>query len=395
MRVASGTRPPGTVTRSMTRLGIGWATARATAAPTPCLATRAPTTAPTIAPSSPTSHSTGSPARCPRAASASPHRPEPKAGRLRRGSTPSTSSTPSSSARRNRFAHAAAVAVAEAPGQGVQPAVHLRRVRPRQDPPAARHRALRPQPLHRRAGPLRELARSSPTSSSTRSVTTRPQAFQRRYRDVDVLLIDDIQFLRGQGSRPRRSSSTRSTPCTTPTSRSSSPPTVPPKQLAGARGPAAQPLRVGADHRRAAARPRDAHRDPAQEGGARAADAPPDVLEFIASKISDQHPRARGCADPGHRLRQPQPAAGGPGPGRDRAQGPDPRAARAPEITAALDHGADGRLLRPDDRRPVRLESQPGAGHRPADRHVPVPGADRAVACPRSASSSAAATTPR
>ena len=42
-------------------------------------------------------------------------------------------------------------------GQGLQPAVRLRRVRAGQDPPAARHRALRAQPLPQRAGALREL----------------------------------------------------------------------------------------------------------------------------------------------------------------------------------------------------------------------------------------------
>ena len=42
-------------------------------------------------------------------------------------------------------------------GQGLQPAVRLRRVRAGQDPPAARDRPLRAQPLPRRAGALREL----------------------------------------------------------------------------------------------------------------------------------------------------------------------------------------------------------------------------------------------
>ena len=57
-------------------------------------------------------------------------------------------------------------------GQGVQPAARLRRVRPGQDPPAPRDRPLRPQPLQQREGALRLAARSSPTSSSTRSATT-------------------------------------------------------------------------------------------------------------------------------------------------------------------------------------------------------------------------------
>ena len=40
-------------------------------------------------------------------------------------------------------------------GQGLQPAARLRRLRPGQDPPAARDRPLRPHPLHRRPGALR------------------------------------------------------------------------------------------------------------------------------------------------------------------------------------------------------------------------------------------------
>ena len=41
------------------------------------------------------------------------------------------------------------------------------------------------------------------------------RAFKHAYRDADVLLIDDVQFLASK-ARPRRSSSTPSTPCTRP-----------------------------------------------------------------------------------------------------------------------------------------------------------------------------------
>ncbi len=73
----------------------------------------------------------------------------------------------------NRFPHAAAVAVSRGAGQGLQPALHLRRVRAGQDPPPARDRPLRAH-ASTPASKVRYVisARSSPTTSSTRSATT-------------------------------------------------------------------------------------------------------------------------------------------------------------------------------------------------------------------------------
>ena len=115
-------------------------------------------------------------------------------------------------------------------------------------------------------------------------------------------------------------------------------------------GPAAQPLRVGADHRRPAARAGDPDRDPAQEGGPGAAERPARGAGVHRLPDLAQHPRAGGRADPGDRVRQPQPAAGGPAADRDRAEGPDPRrrGRRRRRSPRSAIMAADRRLLRAD-----------------------------------------------
>ena len=98
----------------------------------------------------------------------------------------------------NRFAHAAALAVAETPARVLQPAVHLRRRRAGQDPPAAGHRPLRAARTTRPTRSATSRPRRSSTSSSTPSAPAAGRAFKRRYREVDVLLVDDIQFIEGK-----------------------------------------------------------------------------------------------------------------------------------------------------------------------------------------------------
>ncbi len=86
--------------------------------------------------------------------------------------------------------------------QGLQPALRLRRLGPGQDPPAARDRPLRAEPLPRGEGPVRVELEEFTNEFINAIRDDKQDGFRRRYRDVDVLLVDDIQFLESKEADP-------------------------------------------------------------------------------------------------------------------------------------------------------------------------------------------------
>jgi chromosomal replication initiator protein len=205
----------------------------------------------------------------------------------------------------NRFAHAAAVAVAESPAKAYNPLfiygssglgkTHLLH--------AIGHYATT-------LGHARAVATSPPKEFTNDFINSlrddKTQAFQRRYRDVDILLIDDIQFLENRERTQEEFFHTFNTlhnankQIVISSDRS-------PRPAGHARRPHAHPLRVGPARRHPAARPRDAHRDPAEEGRPGADVRPrrrPRVHRVAGLQLD---PRARGRPHPGDRVRQPHP----------------------------------------------------------------------------------------
>ena len=117
----------------------------------------------------------------------------------------------------NRFAHAAALAVAELPGQVYNPLFLCGR------PASARRTSCRPSATHVSlcvTGLTVRYANAETFTSQFLAALQHNQipAFKQRYRAVDVLLLDDVQFLESKERTPR-SSSTRSRLRSTPARR--------------------------------------------------------------------------------------------------------------------------------------------------------------------------------
>ena len=160
----------------------------------------------------------------------------------------------------NRFAHAAALAVAELPGQAYNPLFIY-------GPPGVGKthllhsignyvRALRRRRSRVRYTTVETFTNAVPRRAARAATSTR---FKGRYRHADVLLIDDVQFLASQGQDrggvlPHLQRAARRRQPARPDLR------PPPARPRRPRGPPARALRGRPRHRHRAARPRHAHR---------------------------------------------------------------------------------------------------------------------------------------
>jgi len=104
----------------------------------------------------------------------------------------------------NRFAHAAALAVAEAPGKAYNPCSYMAEW-DLEDSSYACHRAL-----HSGTEFFQKVLYVSSEKFTNELINAikdnRNEEFRSKYRNIDVLLIDDIQFIAGRKERRRSSS---------------------------------------------------------------------------------------------------------------------------------------------------------------------------------------------
>ena len=202
----------------------------------------------------------------------------------------------------NRFAHAAALAVAEMPGQAYNP-LFLHGPPGSARPTCCTRSATTSHALRRRAGrPLRN-GRGVHQRVRRRDPRRARPASKSRFRGADVLLLDDIQFLADK-SRPRKSSSTRSTRSTKAAGQLVLTSDRAPADHRRPRSAAPRALRLRPRRRPRASRAGSAHGDPPQARPARRARHVSDeTLLEIAANANRERSRTRGRADPRGRLR--------------------------------------------------------------------------------------------
>ena len=223
--------------------------------------------------------------------------------------------------------------------------------------------------------------------------TNTGNAFKRRYREIDVLLIDDIQFLENReglqeeffhtfnslhGANKQIVISSDRVPDAIPTLE---------ERLRGRfKWGLITDIQPPDLETRLAILRNKAERDEVE--------VPPEALEFIATKVSTNIRELEGRADPGHRLRQPQPRPdhhrARPAPaGRPPARGP--RRGRAPTRSCSPRSPGSSASRSP----PSRARAASVRWSRPARSRCTCSASSPTSATPASPASSVAATTRR